>query len=95
MCDVATDELAIPALVMIGDADDWSSAHGCERWMTRRAGRGVPVKFIVYPGAYHSFHIPAVGDGMEMFGHKLKYDPDAASHANTEAREFLSQYLAR
>lgn len=80
---------------MIGDADDWTPAKNCERWMARRVGRGAPVKFIVYPGAYHSFDIPAVGNGMEMFGHKLKYDPEPAKHANAEAREFLRQHLAR
>jgi dienelactone hydrolase len=95
MCGAATDELAIPALVMIGDADDWSPVKGCERWMARRAGRGAAVKFIVYPGAYHAFDMRAVGDGMEMFGHKLKYDAEAARQANTEARAFLRQYLTR
>jgi dienelactone hydrolase len=80
---------------MIGDADDWSSARDCERWMARRAGRGAPVKFIVFPGAHHAFDIPAVGDGMEMFGHKLKYDPDAAKRANAEAKEFLRLQFSR
>jgi len=94
-CAVATDELALPALVMIGDADDWTPTRDCERWMARRAGHGAPVNFIVYPGVYHSFDIAAVGDGMELFGHKLKYDPEAAGRANAEAREFLRQYLAR
>jgi len=94
-CGHVTDELALPALVMIGDADDWSPVKDCERWMARRAGRGAPVKFIVYPGAYHSFDGPAVGDGREMFGHKLKYDPQAAKDANAELREFLRQQLTR
>jgi dienelactone hydrolase len=94
-CRVASDELAIPALVMIGDHDDWSPPKNCERWMARRAGRGAPVKFIVYPGAYHSFDAPAAGDGMELFGHKLKYDAEAARNANAQAREFLRLHLGR
>ncbi len=88
-CGAAADELVIPTLVMVGDADDWSPVKDCERWMARRAGRGAPVTFIVFPGAYHAFDVAAVGDGMEMFGHKLKYDPDAARRANAEGREFL------
>src|ERR1043165_897379 len=94
-CQVATDELVLPALVMIGDADDWTLVKDCERWMARRAGRGAPVKLIVYPSAHHAFDIAAVGEGMELFGHKLKYDPDATERANSEAREFLRQYLER
>jgi dienelactone hydrolase len=94
-CQVATDELALPALVMIGDADDWTPVKDCERWMARRAGRGAPVKFLVYPGARHAFDIAAVGNDLELFGHKLKYDPDAADRANDEARAFLRQYLER
>jgi len=44
-----------PALIMTGEADDWTPVKDCERWMARRAGRGAPVTFIVYPGVYHSF----------------------------------------
>jgi dienelactone hydrolase len=94
-CGAATDELALPALVLIGEADDWTPAKNCERWMARRAGRGAPVRFIVYPGARHSFDMPGVGKGVELFGHRLKYDPEAARRANDEIREFLQVQLAR
>ena len=94
-CGAATDELAIPALVMIGDADDWTPAKGCERWMARRAGRGAPVKFIVYADARHAFDMPAVGEGVEIFGHRLKYDPGAAERAAAEVEEFLRRELTR
>ncbi len=92
-CGVAADALTIPALVMIGDADDWSPLKDCERWMARRAGRGAPVRFIVYPGAYHAFDIAAVGDGMTSFGHRLKYDPEATKRATAEVRDFLGEQL--
>jgi dienelactone hydrolase len=92
-CGAATEELAIPALIMIGDADDWTPAKECERWMAQRAGRGAPVKLIVYPGAHHAFDAPITGDGMTMFGHKLKYDPQATKHATNAVQEFLRQYL--
>ena len=94
-CGAASDELAIPALVMIGGADDWSPVKDCERWMVRRAGRGAPVKFIVYPGAQHSFDVPSVGDGVTMFGHHLKYDAEAANRANAEVKEFLRLQFKR
>ncbi|MGB9368452.1 MAG: dienelactone hydrolase family protein [Xanthobacteraceae bacterium] len=94
-CGAATEELAIPALIMIGDADDWTPAKECKRWMAQRAGRGAPVKFIVYPGAHHAFDAPITGAGMQMFGHLLKYDPEAAKQATTEVREFLRLHLTR
>jgi dienelactone hydrolase len=94
-CGAATDELAIPALIMIGEADDWTPAQVCERWMAQRAGRGAPVRFIVYPGAYHSFDSRIAGDGMTLFGHRLKYDPEATRSAGAELAKFLRQYLTR
>jgi len=94
-CRIATDELALPALVMIGDSDDWTPAKACERWMARRAGRGAPVKFIVYPGAYHAFDSRIAGDGLTLFGHRLKSDAEATKSAGAEVAEFLRQYLGR
>ena len=60
-CSVATDQLTIPTIILIGEPDDWSPAKDCERWMERRAGKGAPVKLVIYPGAYHSFDLPNVG----------------------------------
>ena len=94
-CRLAADELALPALIMIGDADDWTPVKGCERWMARRAGRGAPVKLIVYPGASHSFDSKIAGAGMTLFGHRLKYDAEATMSAGAELREFLRQQLTR
>ena len=58
LCSVAPEELVVPALIMIGELDDWTPATDCERWMKRRADRGAPVKLIVYPGAWHAFGSP-------------------------------------
>ena len=94
-CGAATDQLALPALIMVGDADDWAPAKDCERLMARRAGRGAPVKLIVYPGVYHSFDSRIAGEGLTLFGHRLKYDAEATKNAGEELTEFLRQYLAR
>ena len=80
---------------MIGDADDWSPVKDCQRWMARRAGRGAPVTFIVYPGAYHAFDSKGVGDGMTMFGYLLKYDAEATMRSTAQMRAFLATELAR
>jgi dienelactone hydrolase len=90
LCSVASEELIVPALIMIGELDDWTPATDCERWMKRRADRGAPVKLIVYPGAYHAFGSPAFADGREYLGHWLKYDPTAAAQSVQEMRSFLA-----
>ena len=95
LCGVATQQLSIPTIILIGELDDWSPAKDCERWMERRAGKGAPVKLVTYPGAYHSFDLPNVGKGRQFFGHWLKYDADAAQRSVLEMREFLAAQLAK
>jgi len=94
-CSVASEQLTIPALVLIGEVDDWSSASECEGWMQRRAGKGAPVKLVVYPGAHHDFDNPGLADGRRMFGHWLKYDADAAQRAISEMHDFLQAQFAK
>jgi dienelactone hydrolase len=94
-CSVASDQLTMPALVLIGEVDDWSSAGECEGWIERRAGKGAPVKLVVYPGASHDFDNPGLADGRRMYGHWLKYDADAAARAVGEMHDFLQAQLAK
>ncbi|HEY7999187.1 MAG TPA: dienelactone hydrolase family protein [Pseudolabrys sp.] len=93
-CTDAEDQLVIPTLIFIGALDDWALPRKCDWWLQRRAGRGAPVKLIVYPGAYHGFDVPGVGDGMRYFGHWLKYDADAAARSTAEMHDFLAAQLA-
>jgi dienelactone hydrolase len=95
LCGVASEELTVPTLILIGELDDWTPAKVCELWMKRRADRGAPVKLIVYPGAYHAFNVPAFADGREMLGHWLKYDAKAARSAVQEMQSFLAAQFSR
>lgn len=61
--------------------------------MERRAGKGAPVKLVIYPGAYHAFDVPSLGDGMRSFGHWAKYDADAAARSILEMHDFLAAEL--
>ena len=94
-CGVASEELNVPTLILIGELDDWTPARDCELWMKRRADRGAPVKLVVYPGAYHAFGVPAFADGREMLGHWLKYDAKSAEKAVQEMQSFLSAQFSR
>jgi dienelactone hydrolase len=94
-CSVATDQLTIPTVILIGELDDWTPAKDCERWMERRAGKGAPVKLVIYPGAYHAFTAAAFRDGTRSYGHWLKYDADAAQRSILEVHDFLAAELAK
>jgi dienelactone hydrolase len=94
LCGVASKQLTIPTTILIGELDDWTPAKDCERWMALRAGKGAPVKLVVYPGAYHSFDVPALRSGTRLFGHWLKYDADAATRSISEMHDFLASQLS-
>ncbi|MGJ4931201.1 dienelactone hydrolase family protein [Bradyrhizobium sp. HKCCYLS2038] len=94
-CGVASQQLVIPTIILIGELDDWTPAKDCELWMQWRAGMGAPVKLVVYPGAHHAFDVPTQRDGRQFFGHWLKYDPDAATRSISEMHDFLAAELAK
>ena len=48
----------IPTLILIGRADDWTSAATCEQMVAGARGRSAQASIVVYPGAYHEFDRP-------------------------------------
>ena len=93
LCRVATDQMSMPTLILIGELDDWTPAQDCERWIERNGGKGAPVKLVVYPAAFHAFDASSFREGIRSFGHWLKYDPDAAERSESEMRNFLAIQL--
>jgi dienelactone hydrolase len=94
-CSFATDQLTLPTIILIGELDDWTPAAHCERLMARRAGKGAPVRLVVYPGVHHSFDNPNWVDGLRVFGHWIKYDADATQRSVTEMHDFLAAQFAK
>lgn len=45
----------IPTLILIGSADDWTSASACQQMVAGAHGRSARVEIIIYPGAHHEF----------------------------------------
>lgn len=45
----------IPTLILIGRADDWTSASACEQMVADARGRSAGTLIVVYPGAFHDF----------------------------------------
>jgi dienelactone hydrolase len=48
----------VPTLILIGAADDVSSAQECERMVAGARGRSARILIIIYPGAFHEFDHP-------------------------------------
>jgi dienelactone hydrolase len=75
-----------PALILIGEKDDWTPAAPCQ------ALSGEPnVDVVVYPGAVHAF--AAAGVDTEMFGHRVLYDHHAAEDAQARAEAFIAAHV--
>jgi len=100
-CRAFKDDMTVTTLILIGELDDWTPAVECRNmvdgrddWgISRRKGDGVPVRLIVYPGAYHGFDIPALQKPVQYFGHHLEFNQAATDQASEELREFLDEML--
>jgi len=101
ICNLVRGPVTAPALILIGEKDDWTPADDCRRLvegkgdfgMSREKGDGPPIRLIVYPGAYHSFDRPDV-QPVKYLGHQLAYDRSAADQASEALRDFLASLAA-
>ncbi|BCL75709.1 dienelactone hydrolase [Jeongeupia sp. HS-3] len=50
---------AVPTLILIGEADDWTPAQACQR-LAEKAGNDT-FHLVTYPDTYHDFDIPGSG----------------------------------
>ena len=85
--------LKIPTLILVGAKDDVTPAADCAALAKRQAPGAV--KLVVYTGAAHAFDLPEFGDGRQVMGMTLAYDPGAAEKSWAELRAFLARRLAR
>ena len=94
-CSYLSRDTAIPVLLLLGEADDWTPPRLCvvSAEQLQRAGR--PILWTVYPGAYHAFDQAEHGPGRQYLGHTLKYDSAATADSEKRVRDFLSQHLRR
>jgi dienelactone hydrolase len=92
-CKVAMLRPAIPTLIFIGAAYDWTPAAECTSIIERWGTDGPPVELIVYPGAHHGFFYSHLQPGVTMFDHWLEYNGKAADNASQRLHQFLDRYL--
>jgi dienelactone hydrolase len=63
--------------------------------LARSSAKGSPITLIVYPGAYHSFDVPALQPGRLLFGYRVEYNAEAAEKAAHEVRRFLAEHMRK
>lgn len=91
------DDMTVTTLILVGELDDWTPAVECRNlaegrddWgISRRKGDGVPIRLVVYPGAYHAFDVAALDKSVQYFGHHLEFNQSAAERSVDALREFL------
>lgn len=96
-CKAFKDDMTVPTLILVGELDDWTPAQECRNviegvdsyGIARQKGEGVPIKLIVYPGAFHAFDAPTLKTPIELLGHHLEYNQTAADQSAADLREFL------
>lgn len=73
----------IPTLILIGAADDQTSAKVCEQMVAGARGRSARAAIVVYPGAYHDFDHP--GRALELrSGYAATVDGSGRFHSGTD-----------
>jgi len=95
--------MTVPTLILIGELDDWSPATECRNmvegrddWgISRHQGQGVPIKLIVYPGAYHAFDRQGLAAPVQYLGHHLEFNPAATEQSIGAVQDFLKATIGR
>jgi dienelactone hydrolase len=90
-------EMTAPALILIGELDDWALARECRNlveglgdWgISRQKDKGVPIKLTVFPDAYHAFDAPQLTPPLVLQGHHLEFNQAATDQSIAALRDFL------
>jgi dienelactone hydrolase len=106
LCRSASGISTAPALVLIGDADDWTPATACEAMVAGQGELGVSrgpgdrsqIELVIYPGAHHGFDLLDLSlvpsSGITYQGHRIEYNEVATRNSIARVRDFLLKALA-
>ena len=72
---------------MVDGLDDWG--------ISRQRGQGIPIKLLVYPGAYHGFDAPNLTTPIKLLGHRLEFNKTATDQSIVAVREFLDATIGK
>jgi dienelactone hydrolase len=63
--------------------------------ISRQRDQGVPIKLVVYPGAYHAFDATNLTTPVTLLGHHLEFNQTATDQSITALHEFLDATIGR
>jgi dienelactone hydrolase len=98
--DNAAWSARIPTLILIGAADDWTSAQACQHMVAGARGRSAGTSIVVYPAAYHNFDHPNRPIQLRS-GYAYSTDSSGKVHTGTnpaaraDALKRVPEWLAR
>ena len=85
--------MTAPALILIGEADDWASAERCREMVAKARPESAPITLIVYPDAHHAFDVAWLQPGHRGYdGHWLEYNEATTKDAEARVRAFLAAH---
>ena len=96
-CGPFRGDVTVPTLILIGERDDLNPAAACrdmvdgrdDMGISRRPAKGVPIRLIVYPGAYHAFDAPNLKTTTNLAGHHHEFNQSATDQSIAALHEFL------
>jgi len=102
-CGSFRGDVTVPTLILIGERDDLNPAAACrdvvdgrdDMGISRQRVEGVPIKLIVYPGAYHAFDAPNLETPINLAGHHLEFNQSAADQSIAALHEFLDATIGQ
>jgi len=96
-------EMTAPALILIGEFDDWALARECRNlvegrgdWgISRQKDKGAAIKLTVLAGAYHAFDAPQLTTPLLLKGHHLEFNQAATDQSAEAMRDFLDTTIGK
>jgi len=92
-CHKIRASLNAPLLILIGEKDDWTTVRRCKALkkslLKKKSDHELILK--VYTNTYHAFDIEGIN--RKVWGHQLKYNPEAAADAIEQVKGFLGKHM--
>lgn len=101
-CRFRSSDFGLPALILIGDRDDWTLASSCQELQQRTQPGSPAPELVVYPGAQHAFddlranaNLPHVRNinSPSGFGASVGGDGPSLERAKVDVLDFLRRQL--
>jgi dienelactone hydrolase len=83
-----------PVLILIGEADDWTSADRCKAWVERLRNQqnGPGIDLETFPGATHAYDFPYPAR-VNPQGHHMAYNEVATKQSWRAIGAFLNRHI--